>query len=181
MPIEMRSDCRPADGPIKYPDAECRARDLRAVLLRRRHDWGRDRAIALIVSLACLAVLVIATILQPSPTGVGTHAEMGFSSCGFLDRTGLPCPTCGMTTSYSWFVRGNLLASLYVQPMGMVGAMLTVAGFWIGLYIAVSGKPALRLLSHVPYRYYLIPLLTLAVASWGWKMFLEIQHIDGWR
>jgi hypothetical protein len=140
-----------------------------------------QRLLALTVALACVAPLVVAAQLTPSPTGVGTHSEMGFASCQFLDRTGLPCPTCGMTTSFAWFARGNLLASAYVQPMGFVGALLAAAGFWIGLYIAVTGRPVVRLLQMVPYRYYLIPLLTFAVGAWGWKMFLILHHIDGWR
>jgi hypothetical protein len=86
-----------------------------------------------------------------------------------------------MTTSFAWFARGNLAASFYVQPMGMVLAVLTAAGFWVALYIGLSGKPALRLLRVVPARYYLVPLFALAVAAWGWKMFIVLRGIDGWR
>src|SRR5688572_24402045 len=87
----------------------------------------------------CLVALAGALLLKPSPTGVGTHEKLGFNRCHFLYRTGLPCPSCGMTTSFAWFVRGNVLASFYTQPMGTALATATVLGFWSALYVACTG------------------------------------------
>jgi hypothetical protein len=137
--------------------------------------------LAAMIGVIFLTVLLIAVRLHPSPTGMATHTEMGFGECQFLQRTGLPCPSCGMTTSFSWFVRGNVSASFYVQPMGFVLALLTTAGAWTCLYIAITGKPAHRLVRLIPSRYYLLPLLSFAVIAWGWKMFIHLQGIDGWR
>lgn len=138
------------------------------------------RAVAIVVALACLGVLVIAALLTPNPSGVGTHAALHYQPCDFLARTGVPCPSCGMTTSFAWFARGNVMASFYVQPMGMVLALLTAATFWIALYMGLTGIPALNLVSTIPGRYYLFSLFALAVAAWGWKMFLIARGIDGW-
>ena len=77
-----------------------------------------ERATAALLAAACLGVLVVATLLPPNPAGSGTHRLLGLPACGFLARFGLPCPSCGMTTSFSWMVRGNLAAAVYVQPMG---------------------------------------------------------------
>jgi hypothetical protein len=85
-----------------------------------------------------------------------------------------------MTTSFAWFARGNFLASAYVQPMGMLLAMLCVAAIWAGLYIAVSGRPAIRLLKRVPSGYYVRPLIIIGLAAWAWKIFLHLDGIDGW-
>src|SRR5262245_58612129 len=115
------------------------------------------RAAALIVALACLGVLVVAALLTPNPTGVGTHTALHYKPCDCLALTGVPCPSCGMTTSFAWFARGNLLASLLVQPMGMVLALLTAAAFWVALYMGLTGIPALNLVSLVPAKYYLFP------------------------
>lgn len=147
---------------------------------RVRLTWI-GRATALVISLGCLAVLVTAATLKPSPDGLGTHRELGLDRCAFEARTGIPCPSCGMTTSFSWFVRGNVAASLYVQPMGTVLAVLTAAIFWAGLYIAISGRAAHRLLRFVPGRYYVVPLLTWAMVAWVWKIFIHLHGIDGWR
>ena len=141
----------------------------------------RGRLLAAGIGAICITALLLAVHLHPSPTGMATHTSIGFDECQFLKRTGLPCPSCGMTTSFAWFVRGNAPASAYVQPMGFVLAVLTSATAWTAGYIAITGKPAHRLMRLIPSRYYLLPLLSFAVIAWGWKMFIHLQSIDGWR
>ena len=97
-----------------------------------------------------------------------------------MDRTGLPCPSCGMTTSFCWFARGNVAASFYVQPMGAVLAALAGCCAWAGFYVAVTGRPVYRLLRLVPPRYSLVPLLAAFVLAWAWKMFIHTRGLDGW-
>src|SRR5438093_9593355 len=119
------------------------------------------RLVAFGIAAACLTVLIIATRLTPSPTGIGSHTTLHLQRCRFELRTGIPCPTCGMTTSFAHFVRGQFLASFYVQPMGMLLALATTLIFWAGLYIALSGRPAHRLLRFIPMHYYLLPLFSM--------------------
>ena len=139
------------------------------------------RAIAAGVGLVCLAPLVTAALLTPNPSGLGTHEALGFAPCSFLQSTGLPCPTCGMTTSWAWLARGNVAASLWVQPMGTVLALLDIVIFWSAGYIAVSGRPAQHLLRYLPAGYILKLLLILALAAWAWKIFIYLHHLDGWK
>ena len=40
--------------------------------------------------------------------------------------TGIPCPTCGMTTAFSHCVRGHWLTSFIVQPAGCLVAVATM-------------------------------------------------------
>jgi hypothetical protein len=147
----------------------------------RASAWARLLAAA--VAVACLAVLSVAARIPPNPAGTGSHRALGLQSCAFLDRTGLPCPSCGMTTSFSWFARGNVLASLYVQPMGTVLAVLAAATVWGGLYVAATGRPIYRLFELLPRPNYLflLPLLAFGVAAWGWKIFIHVKGVDGWR
>jgi hypothetical protein len=86
-----------------------------------------------------------------------------------------------MTTSFAWFARGNLAASFYIQPMGCVLAILCAAGFWIGLYIAMTGRPAHRLLKRFNQTPLLIGLALFGLAAWGWKIFIHLHGLDGWR
>lgn len=139
------------------------------------------RGVALLVAGACLGLLVTAATLPPSPAGVGSHQRLGLKQCQFLQTSGLPCPSCGMTTSFAWFVRGNFLASLYVQPMGFVLAVATAMTFWGALYVAITGKPAYLLLGFIPVRYTLLPALLFGVAAWGYKILIHLKGIDGWR
>ncbi len=143
-------------------------------------SWA-GRLVAAGVAGACLTVLLLAAGLTPNPSGCGTHRGLGLTECGFLAQFGLPCPACGMTTSFAWFVRGNLAASLYVQPMGTVLAVICAAAVWGGGYVAATGRPLHKLAGIVPDRWYLVPLLSLAVAAWAWKMFIHLHGIDGWR
>lgn len=83
-----------------------------------------------------------------------------------------------MTTSFSWFVRGHLLRSFYVQPMGFVLAGLAYVTVWAGLYLAVTGRPVYRVLAIIPSRYYVVPLIGWAIAAWAWKIF---SHLHGWE
>lgn len=140
-----------------------------------------ERASALLVGVGSLAVMLTAAWLTPSPDGTGTHRELGLAACSFKDRTGLPCPSCGYTTAFSYFAHGNWVASAYTQPMGFVLALITAMAVWVGLYVAFTGRPVHRLFARVPSRYYVIPLLALALAAWGYKIVLTLTGHDGWH
>ena len=162
--------------PIIYTGTTTRAGEARVERL-----GFPGRLIALGVAAACLSVLSLASRLQPNRDGVGSHRALGLAGCQFLDSTGLPCPSCGMTTSFAWFAHGNLVASVYVQPMGAALAIVAAACVWGGLYVALTGRPVYRLLRLLPGRYYLLPLLALAVLAWGWKILIHLNGLDGWR
>jgi hypothetical protein len=146
----------------------------------QRLSFG-GRLLAALIGSASLGLLIVAAALVPSSTGVGTHTALGLSQCQWLLRTGLPCPGCGMTTSFSWFARGNIEASLYVQPMGTVLAVLTAATFWGALYAAITGRPAYRLAQRIPARYYLWYLPSFAIVAWAWKIWIRVHYVDGWH
>lgn len=138
------------------------------------------RLTGLIIAGCCLALLITASFLPPNQAGYGSHTKLGLAQCSLMERANLPCPSCGMTTSFSWFVRGNWLASFYVQPMGMLIALGAAMCVWAGIYAAVSGKPLQRLLRPIPSRYYVIVPFTLFVLGWIWKIFIHLRGIDGW-
>ncbi|MBL8798284.1 MAG: DUF2752 domain-containing protein [Planctomycetia bacterium] len=54
-----------------------------------------------------------------------THRQLGLPPCTFKVMAGLPCPSCGMTTSFSLLVRGDLWNSLRANA---VGTMLALGG-----------------------------------------------------
>lgn len=138
------------------------------------------RAIAAAVAMACLAVLVTAVSIRPNRSGMETHRQLGLAECQFLRTSGIPCPSCGMTTSFSWFVRGNVIASLYVQPMGTLLAAGAALTFWTALYIAATGKPLHRLMNLLPASYYVLIPMAVGIAAWGWKIFTQLSGMGGW-
>ena len=85
-----------------------------------------------------------------------------------------------MTTSFSWFARGHLPASFYVQPMGALLALAAACTVWGGAYVALTGRPLHRLVYVLPARACLIGILGFAIAAWGWKVFIRLRGLDGW-
>ena len=49
---------------------------------------------------------------------MGTHQQLGLPACSFVAMTGYPCPSCGMTTSFSLLIRGDILNSLQANWVG---------------------------------------------------------------
>jgi hypothetical protein len=97
-----------------------------------------------VVGIGLAAMLAIAAWLQPSPTGQGTHRQLGLPPCSFQFLFGLPCPSCGMTTSWAHFVRGQWSAALRANVGGTVLAAVAVVVATVTLVSAVSGRALVR-------------------------------------
>lgn len=93
--------------------------------------------------------------------------------CGFKERTGLPCPTCGMTTATLAFAQGKIGQAFYIQPacgffcsLAVVAAIMALITAVLGVYFDFIGRffTQVRVL-------YLI-LAVLAVVAGGWAVTL---------
>ena len=103
-----------------------------------------DRVVNLGFAWMALSPIGLARMLEPSREGVGTHQQLGLPPCTFLYLTTVPCPFCGMTTSWTHAAHLDLAASLRTQPMGLVLFALTLA---LGLALlgrAVAGAAPFR-------------------------------------
>jgi len=74
--------------------------------------------------LLLLAGFLFATQLQPSARGYGTHQQLGLPPCSIQLIFGIPCPSCGMTTSFALFVRGQIPAAFQANPAGLYLAIV---------------------------------------------------------
>ncbi|MBN2560736.1 MAG: DUF2752 domain-containing protein [Phycisphaerae bacterium] len=94
------------------------------------------------VALACVAVLGVARYLEPDARGYGTHEQLGFYPypCSFVLTTGLPCPTCGMTTAFSFIMHGHPWLAFKSQPAGAVLCVATIGLLVLALYVVVRGR-----------------------------------------
>ncbi|MEM6854792.1 MAG: DUF2752 domain-containing protein [Planctomycetota bacterium] len=97
------------------------------------------RLIALLIFAPTLAVLLTAASLTANAEGTGTHTQLGLAPCGFKTATGLPCATCGMTTSFTHAADGRLLTSFVTQPAGMVLAVLTAMAVLVSGWSLATG------------------------------------------
>lgn len=87
-----------------------------------------------------VALLTVALWLRPSPLGRGTHEQLGLPACAFVAVIGKPCPSCGMTTAWARFVRGQLWQALQANVGGTVLAMAAVVAAPWSLVSAARGR-----------------------------------------
>lgn len=120
--------------------------------------------------LGCLVVLSVAVYLSPDPRGFGTHEQLGAAPCGMLIVTGLPCPTCGMTTAFSYTVRGQWIRAFWAQPAGFVLALGTAAMALAAIWAVFRARwPQVNIWWLTPYRFFM-GLLVLILAGWVFKI-----------
>jgi hypothetical protein len=103
--------------------------------------------------------------------------------CGMKQRTGLPCPTCGMTTSVLAFARGDLGKAFYVQPAGGFLCSVLAIGAFFALLTALSGvyfKALDRLFTGIKVRHWVIGLLIILAAGWAVTMARALAA-QAWR
>jgi hypothetical protein len=126
-----------------------------------------DRGMALAILLCGLVLLGTAASLEPDPRGFGTHEQLGLPPCGFEDRTGIPCPTCGVTTSFAHFARGQVLEAFRVHAGAAAGFVL-LAGVTLlaALRLAVAW-PDLSRWRRAGVRVVLPAILLVWLGHWG--------------
>jgi len=89
--------------------------------------------------------------------------------CGFRQVYGLPCPTCGYTTSVLAFTQGQVIRSFYVQPAAALFCSLMVSAAFFAFLVAVFGvySPAFeRRIVTLKLRYIFAALAFVVVAGW---------------
>ena len=82
----------------------------------------------------------LARYLDPDPRGFGTHQRLGLPPCSLRLLCGIPCPSCGMTTSFAHFVRGQFLASFRANPAGLLLAAVCAVQVPWGLASVIRGR-----------------------------------------
>ena len=87
-----------------------------------------------------LSLLMTAAILRPSTQGYGTHQQLGLPPCSIRMFFGMRCPACGMTTSWSHTMRGQLPSALASNTAGTLLAILALIGGPWGVSSAVRGR-----------------------------------------
>jgi hypothetical protein len=107
--------------------------------------WVRGTLV--VVAVGLISIFAIAAWLRPydengKPLRMETHRQMGLPACTFYKWTGgYPCPSCGMTTSFSLLMHGDVLNSLRANAVGTLLAL-----FWLSLIpwclvSAIRGQP----------------------------------------
>src|SRR5437879_3327790 len=103
------------------------------------------RIVLLMIGAMLTAVFAVAVYLNPyqadgTPRSMATHTTLGLPPCNFVIMTGKPCPSCGMTTSFSLLVRGDVGNSLKANWVGTTLAVLWAALLVWSFASAIAGK-----------------------------------------
>ena len=107
---------------------------------------SRKEQVALILAgLVGLTLLSLAVWLKPNPQGFGTHQQLGLPPCTIQFWFGIPCPSCGGTTAFAHFVRGQWgsavranAASCLFAACCAIGVPWSWASAWKRRYLGVS-------------------------------------------
>lgn len=73
-------------------------------------------ALALVIT----GLFLLLARLTPQSVGHGTHTALGLPPCPFFFLTGLPCPSCGLTTSFVYLFHGELSRAWTANATGPI-------------------------------------------------------------
>ena len=86
------------------------------------------------LSIGLTILMGIAWWLQPDARGYGTHHQLGLPDCSFIVLWGIPCPMCGMTTSWSNLMHGDWANAFRANPggalLGLTSMLAIPICFW---------------------------------------------------
>lgn len=146
-------------------------------MVSQAEDSSWVRVVAAVVFLLALTPIALASTLRADSRGVGTHEQLGMRACGFVEETGMPCATCGMTTAFALAADGRLLDAFLTQPAGAVFALLAAMAVLVSGYALVTGMD----LSPV-FRWLWRPRVVLmagffVILAWAYKIAIHREAI----
>jgi hypothetical protein len=105
----------------------------------------RVRLAVVAIAIGLIALFTVAAWIDPydsdgQPLAMGTHKQLGLPECNFVRLTDLPCPSCGMTTSFALLMRGDVVASLRANAVGTLLAVFLLAAIPWSLVGATRGR-----------------------------------------
>ncbi|TWT83700.1 hypothetical protein CA13_51670 [Planctomycetes bacterium CA13] len=128
------------------------------------------RIFAVFIASVPLALMMTAARLDPSPAGLGTHQQLGFPPCTSRILFGVRCPSCGMTTSWAYFMHGQWFQS---AATNLGGFLLAIAAWGvIGVAAFCVAKPDTPLFSYQkPVALTAIGIAAVTMIDWFVRLF----------
>jgi hypothetical protein len=131
-------------------------------------EWrpGTRRLVWTAIALGASALLVVARQLHPDRRGFGTHTQLGLPPCAFHSWTGLPCPTCGLTTSFAYMARWQITSAFAAHPLGPLLFALTLFALLCAAHGVVRASPASATLERLRIRGLAVIIAIATAACW---------------
>jgi hypothetical protein len=127
---------------------------------------SRQRLIAVVICLGLVGFFVSFALAGHYNIDMGRW--LGY--CGFKQKHGLPCPTCGMTTATLAFSQGKISEAFYIQPACTLLCCVLVLIAFSAFFTAVFGKHfhfIERFFNEVKVRYIILALIVIILAGWA--------------
>ena len=136
----------------------------------RSGRWGL-RSAGVLAAILVIVLLGTASQLEPNSRGLGTHHQLGLPPCTIRVLFGIRCPSCGMTTSWAYFTRGDLAASAKVNLGGFLLAIYAVGSLAATIPMSLNGRwPNDRTIRNATIALLAVTVVTLA--DWIWRLTL---------
>jgi hypothetical protein len=127
---------------------------------------GKQRIIAALIFAALCVFFGSFAIAAHSNADMGQY----LGRCGFKQRYGLPCPTCGMTTATLAFSQGKILDAFYIQPAcGLICSIFVFVGIIAFLTAAfgIKFKFVTRFFAEVKIIHIIFAFIVIIASGWA--------------
>ncbi|MGL4553317.1 MAG: DUF2752 domain-containing protein [Gemmataceae bacterium] len=140
--------------------------------------WVRVSLVLIAAGLA--GVFAVATRIDPYGPGgraatMATHQQLGLPPCNFVTTVGIPCPACGLTTSFALSVRADAVNAARANWVGLLLAGFCALLIPWGVASAAAGRALFvrsleRAAVAAVLTLFLLLLLRWATVLWGlWR------------
>lgn len=124
----------------------------------------------LVIAAGIVMLFSIAVALDPYRDGRvwdgETHTQLGLPPCSFKTIIGVPCPSCGMSTSFALLIRGDVWHSLQANCAGTLLATLCLLYVPWALASVVRGRFMWIVSLEGTFIRLLVSFLVLMVVRW---------------
>jgi hypothetical protein len=175
-PIEPEPTPEEPIDPVGYELIDDPADDWNApkqVYSRRMKLWVR--IVLVLVALLFLGVFSLAAWLNPydaegNRRTMATHTQIGLPPCSMVQLIGKPCPSCGMTTSFSLLVHGDLIGSAQANWVGTLLALYWMSVIPWALISAYRRKYVIVRSGETVITVGIILFLVLSLGRWAYVL-----------
>lgn len=126
-----------------------------------------------IVLIACFSGIIY--LLYQLQDSENTH----FGVCIIKNVTGYPCPSCGTTRAVELLLQGRVLASLQMNPFGiLVAFIMAIVPFWVVLDIVLKKDSFYiwykKMEATVRIKWLAALLILLVILNWIWNIYKNL-------
>lgn len=129
-----------------------------------------ERVSLLIVVCGFVAGFWLAATLTPDPRGFGTHQSLGLPPCSFRLLFGIHCPSCGGTTAFAHFMRGEWWSAFNSNMSAFGLALVCAISIPWGIASVIRGRLWRIQNPFVVFLWITAVLGGIALLQWGFKM-----------